>query len=226
MTNPQMTPAAREAAAAMITAKRDELVAERATLVEQRVELLTRLRQVERALSDCRAAARLFGLSIDFPREDEDEERLVMRRRMEERENQRREEMLATLRRDETAAAAANFDIVRKGDPPRPYLEQPKSSVRLPTKPERPPIRDVVLEQLGVAGIAGAKAATIREYIERTFGDIIHEKTVGMTLYRLAKEGLVRRDGHNWFIVPPKAETVNPGVAAPGLEESLTRKET
>jgi hypothetical protein len=84
----------------------------------------------------------------------------------------------------------------------------------------RPTIREIALELLTRAGDNGSKAADIRDYIAKTYSDDLHEKSVGMTLYRLLRDGAVRREGHMWFIVPPKAETVNPGVAAPGSEET------
>jgi hypothetical protein len=56
---------------------------------------------------------------------------------------------------------------------------------------------------------------------ERAFGETIHEKTVGMTLYRMSKDGLVTRDGHTWFITqPPKcSNVVNPGGDTPGSDQ-------
>ncbi len=61
----------------------------------------------------------------------------------------------------------------------------------------------------------------MREFIEKTYGETLHEKTVGMTLYRLSQDNLVHRDGHTWFFgPPPPAETENPGVAAPGSNNS------
>jgi hypothetical protein len=74
----------------------------------------------------------------------------------------------------------------------------------------------VIIERLAAAGAAGAKASSIREFYERASGKSIHEKTVGMTLYRLQGEGLVRREGHVWFSALPKAETENPGGDTPG----------
>jgi hypothetical protein len=39
-----------------------------------------------------------------------------------------------------------------------------------------------------------------------------------MTLYRLSKDNLVRRDGRIWFYVPSvEGETKNPGGGTPGL---------
>jgi len=62
-----------------------------------------------------------------------------------------------------------------------------------------PTVKDLVLERLSQAGSMGSKAAGIREYIKRAYYIDTHEKTVGMTLYRLSQAGLVRREGHRWF---------------------------
>lgn len=73
------------------------------------------------------------------------------------------------------------------------------------------------------AGVSGAKAAPLREQFEKAYGEVIHEKTVGMTLYRLSQDGLVRRDGHTWFLTdPPQGEAVeNPGGDTPGSEDLI-----
>jgi hypothetical protein len=78
------------------------------------------------------------------------------------------------------------------------------------------PVREIVLDRLKTAGSIGAKAVEIRAYAEKLRGIPLHEKTVGMTLYRLSNEGLVRRDGHTWFFVPQDADTKNPGGETPG----------
>jgi hypothetical protein len=81
----------------------------------------------------------------------------------------------------------------------------------------RPSIRTIALERLEGAGPAGLKAADIRKFIEDTYSIETHEKTVGMTLYRLLKDELVRREGHIWFLVPHHgAGTKNPGGETPG----------
>lgn len=82
----------------------------------------------------------------------------------------------------------------------------------------RPPIRTIALDQLRAAP-HGLKAALIREHAERKFGMVLHEKTVGMTLYRLSKENLVHRDGHTWFFGPSPTEPRNPGADTPGQED-------
>lgn len=87
---------------------------------------------------------------------------------------------------------------------------------------ERPTVRELALEQLKKAGVRGIKARAIREYIEKTYNTKLHEKTVGMTLYRLSQDEMARRDGQTWFFVPPMAETTNPGAATPGPSKSAT----
>jgi hypothetical protein len=69
-------------------------------------------------------------------------------------------------------------------------------------KRKMPKLADIVLDCLLLVGERGSKAAPIQEYIESTYDTKIHEKTVGMTLYRLLKKGRVRRNGHTWFFVP------------------------
>jgi hypothetical protein len=91
--------------------------------------------------------------------------------------------------------------------------------VESPPPPKVPKIQEILLERLREAGDAGSKAAPMRQYIEDRYRLKIHDKTVGMTLYRLLGKGQVRREGHIWFFVPPVAETKNPGVSAPGLFE-------
>lgn len=101
--------------------------------------------------------------------------------------------------------------------------EEGEASVSVSTLIEEnaPTIRNIVIAQLASAGEAGAKAADIRKFIEQTYNQTVHEKTVGMTLYRLSKDGLARRDGHTWFSAKPEAETENPGVGAPGSKEGV-----
>lgn len=78
-----------------------------------------------------------------------------------------------------------------------------------------PKVKNIVLDELRKAGARGSKAAPIRQILISIYGIETHEKTVGMTLYRLSREGLARRDGVTWFFVPPQAEK-NPGGETPG----------
>jgi len=81
-------------------------------------------------------------------------------------------------------------------------------------------VRELVLEQLKAVGAKGTTSTALREYIESARNTKLHYKTVGMTLYRLSKDGLVSRHGRTWFIAPPKGEAKNPGGETPGLIET------
>ena len=191
----------------LLVAKRDAVLAERTALIEQRAVLSAKLRKADRDLSDCKAAARLFDLPIDFPDDDED---LALRRRIVQ--NVRAHEGASDPNLAASAARLMSARVLNSSAPrfagggdASHYMaaQQPsllaKQASAAPI--ERPPIRSIVLDQLNAAGPEGVKAADLRAYIERTFGDPIHEKTVGMTLYRLSQDGAVRRDGHTWFLV-------------------------
>lgn len=59
------------------------------------------------------------------------------------------------------------------------------------------PIRVAVLEYLRTLG-RGATAREVRQHLLIEHGIQTHEKTPGMTLYRLLKDGLVERKGRVW----------------------------
>jgi hypothetical protein len=200
---------ARAAAAAIIVAKRDALMAERGELLEQRTGLIGRLRQVDQEIADCRSAARLFSLEIDLPPEDPAD---AQRETIIFQQNQ-----MAVQRARQLATARAAATETPTAPPPSSTTAPPQSF----TSP-RPSLRQILLDQLKLAGAPGSKAVPLREYFQSTYGLVIHEKTVGMTLYRLLKEGLVHRDGHTWFFGPASAETENPGGETPGSDNHAT----
>jgi len=74
-------------------------------------------------------------------------------------------------------------------------------SDELNDEPTPPKVREIVLEQLIAAGSGGIKASSIKEHMVSQ-GIELHEKTVGMTLYRLSRDGISRREGRIWFFVP------------------------
>lgn len=92
---------------------------------------------------------------------------------------------------------------------------------QVPVGDDMPKVSDIILEQLKIAGDKGSKAATIRDYIFNTYSRSLHEKTIGMSLFRLSKKGLVRRIKQTWFFVPPEADAKNPGASTPGQLEFL-----
>lgn len=62
---------------------------------------------------------------------------------------------------------------------------------------DKPTLRDFVLSTLKKQHPAPLKAREIQEQYEFLYGKI-HDKTVGMTLYRLSKDGEVVRKGRDW----------------------------
>jgi hypothetical protein len=91
--------------------------------------------------------------------------------------------------------------------------------------PAKATVRDAVLNYLEAVGDAGMKAAAIRALYEADSGVNLHSKTMGMTLYRLSLQGMVRREGRNWFFVTRSAETENPGGDTPGSEDGQNEEE-
>jgi hypothetical protein len=214
-----LDPLSREAARALLARKCAELVKRRQRLTDERKRILHEGFEVDRSLNDCRAAARVLQIELEIPDEDErdvlERQHLFRLQREADLRERERERQLQARRVEVLPPAAPRFaaqDLLSKlATKPAPGPTATSS---------RPPIRELVLEQLKAAGNAGLKAASMQDFIEKTYKENLHSKTVGMTLYRLSKDGLARRDGHIWFYVPPTAETENPGAATPGPNNS------
>ncbi|MDP1749633.1 MAG: hypothetical protein Q8L22_09250 [Reyranella sp.] len=97
-------------------------------------------------------------------------------------------------------------------------VETPNSEAETPTSEGT--VRDLVLSSLASAGSEGRKASAIRIEIEAQRGTKLHEKTVGMTLYRLSQETppRVHRRGRTWF-------HVEPGTALTGANDEQNTRE-
>ena len=225
MKNDTVAPSPREELIrAEIIARRDQLVAIREALMIQRSDLLVQLRRADRELSDCRATARFFKLDVEFP-DDEADRGMVVERERAEIERQMRLRAINQARRNEIAhrhasppppPATAPLQISEQAVLPITDISLPPTSGTQAAPPKPRSLREVILDRLRVAGADGSKTSVLREFCEREHGRIIHEKTVGMTLYRLQKDGVVRRDGHIWFLASQNANAENPGADTPG----------
>jgi hypothetical protein len=202
-----MDDAVRKLTAREIETRRDSLVEEIERLKEQFSQISRRSREIDRELADCRAAARVFGLDISFPPQETGPHSVSILM-----------DRLSAVRRQLSPA------IVSEALPPKQVLGAP--TVHAEAVVQMPRIKDVTLDRLRAAGDMGQKASEIQGYIVTTYGSGIHEKTVGMTLYRMSQEDppLVHRKGHTWFFGPPIAETKNPGVDAPGHDNSVSNE--
>lgn len=98
-----------------------------------------------------------------------------------------------------------------------PVAPRPESE-REPEPPSGLSIREMVIESLQKSFPMGRFASDIREAIESRRKAKLHDKTIGMTLYRLSQADppLARREGTTWFFVPPDEEKKNPGGETPG----------
>lgn len=184
------------AAVAAIKAKAATLMARHEAISLQRHALFQELRQIDHALVDCQAAARLFDLDLPLPgdlvgsaqKRASEQPQGLLRRRLGQ----------ASLFAEGSVAKAA----VVTSAPPAPITEEPT-------------IRDLVASELQRAGAAGTRAGPLRSFVEKALGRQIHYKTIGMTLYRLSKDEppQARREGVIWYFVPPpSAETKTPGA--------------
>jgi hypothetical protein len=72
-----------------------------------------------------------------------------------------------------------------------------------PAHPKGKTIRELVLEEAEKAFPEAVRASPLRLKLEHMRGEKLHEKTIGMTLYRLLKDGFLRRDKRDWYFVPP-----------------------
>jgi hypothetical protein len=100
--------------------------------------------------------------------------------------------------------------------PPGVKYPPPRPAPPLDTGPStgRPKVKDHVLDAAKAAYPNAVRAAEISKTLAAT-GMHIHEKTVGMSLYRWLQVGKVRRDGRDWYYVP---ESPHPSEPASGSE--------
>lgn len=184
-----------------------QILDERDELLLARLEVRRRLKAVQkedavlrRALFDRRAAGRVFKQTIAVPQEDEAfDSREALDRAMQE------------LRSGSPWLPGQSVPTpvkTREGNITQEELfDHPQPGMR---------ISDLIMEYLKQVGAQGAGATEIRNWLENVHGIKTHEKTPGMTLYRLSKEGLVSRMGRTWFLASALAEKGNPGSETPG----------
>jgi len=90
--------------------------------------------------------------------------------------------------------------------------------------PEEGTIKDFVAEHLRKIYPKTVRARNLQEIYEKETGQTIHEKTIGMTLYRLAKDGLATRTGWDWQFKPESIEP-EPEMELETAEETATHAE-
>jgi len=73
--------------------------------------------------------------------------------------------------------------------------------VEPPSQTDDSNIKELVLRHLKDAGEGGILASTIKDSLKAQ-GIAMHDKTVGMNLWRLSQDNLSRREGRTWFYIP------------------------
>jgi len=182
-----------------LTSKVKELTEEREDVRRSLLENALRDAQIERDINGCIAAARAFEQEIELPKNPP---------------------VPPNLQGHLNAFVAGRNQIAASAPALKTYFGltdgdiEPETLSGESAVPEMPRIADIILDRLKVAGKEGSKASEIRRYISRTYKADIHEKTVGMTLYRLKQDETVRNEGHKWFLASTEAK--NPGGETPG----------
>ena len=185
---------------ARLNEERDLLSVERERLFRLAAKIQATAAKVDQRMMDTIAAGRLFDIPVIVP----DWGRISRGVTLEE-------EMSRLLGEGKWERPEVNIESDDEEFLKAILEENPDQDERESRPAGMPSIREIVLERLKLAGDAGSKASAICEYIENTYAAEIHVKTVGMTLYRLVKEGLARRDGRIWFRVvsPSGADAKN-----------------
>ncbi|MCK1606341.1 hypothetical protein IVB02_34360 [Bradyrhizobium sp. 166] len=214
----------RKAAAGAVVEKFKDLMGQRGDALRRRADIDREIRGYDRALFDCRAAGRLFGVDIELP--DDVRPAMIVRPPPNAARNAlvqgparpaqtAHHDTLGLFSRTQVLGAAT----LPTPTPPLPPIPTVASTTL--TAGAEPSIRDLILLYLKQAGAKGEKASQMRRRVEIFLNRQIHYKTIGMSLYRLSKETppMVRREGQTWFLVTSAAETKDPGASTPGSVE-------
>ena len=197
---------------------RDWLVVERLRLFRLKRAIDAYARTVDSELLKCVEAGRELGAKIALPIWEN-----VWKTSLQE--EMRRVCAVSEWTRPEQAMKKSAYDPLsfddvlasRVGDALRDCEHQEFLARQEGWRARRPTLRQLVLDQLQSAGREGSKAAPIRTHAKQILELDFHVKAVGMTLNRLAKQGLARRKGHVWFPVGRSFE------AGEGREEEPIR---
>jgi hypothetical protein len=201
-----------------IVKRRDWLVVERLRLFRLKRAIDAYAQTVDRQLQECVEAGRELGEKIALPIWEN-----VWKTSLQE--EMRRVCAVSEWTRPEQAMRKSDYNPLSFDDvlmygvwDALEDCELQESRARQETaRARRPTLRQLVLEQLQSAGREGSKAAPIRAHAKQVLERDFHVKAVGMTLNRLAKQGLARRKGRVWFPVGRSFE------AGEGREEELIR---
>ena len=84
-----------------------------------------------------------------------------------------------------------------------------QATVTRGTADARGGFKEQAIEVLKASYPTPMRAAEVQQAVERKLLRQFHEKTAGMTLFRLSKDGVVRRSGWEWYFVPENDRPLN-----------------
>ena len=171
-----------------ILRQRDSLLLKRDRLQRLNHVIAAYMEGIDADLANCVAVGRAFGMLVPLPNWSN-----VLKTSL-DAEMQRVERIIAQEERETPIEQNEKdqellWDLFKKLDEfrYRPYHPAPI-----------PSLQHIVVERLQAAGEEGTTAANIRVYARARASVRFHQKTIGMTLYRLARRGLARREGRVW----------------------------
>lgn len=165
-------------AAAEYLERKAELEKRQGPLIREREKLDQQLTDLQEEIKLLDQAAKTFGINISAQNAED-----VRIQHLIEEENNTEERPYYARKIDQTDS------LETKNDQYQPS-----------------PVRDIALQFIKAHYPAPIKSPDLRIHIEKVLGRRIHEKTAGMTLYRLSKIGKVSRDKQDWVYIPSQTE--------------------
>lgn len=119
----------------------------------------------------------------------------------------RQDELVASAQDCHAAARLFDLDLVAAAAA-QTHQEAPTPLTRASYgSPEPPSVKEFVLREAEAAHPNPVRASALRKLYQDKFGPELHEKTIGMTLYRLSRKQALRRRGIDWYFVPETERT-------------------
>ena len=110
------------------------------------------------------------------------------------------------------AARLFNFDLVGESSTLLTRNLTTKEDSSGSKTAQKRTVREFILDEAKKAHPNPVRAGLIQKALEAERGEKVHYKTVGMTLYRLSIDGLMKRNKYDWFFVPEENRNVSDGA--------------
>jgi len=178
--------------------------------------------------SDLDATKRIFlGKFAELVREfSENEQEVMDAQKFIDIKLERQDELRAAVAQLKAAADQLGFDLFEENTRawaasqaahPEPPVAAPAMTL---TTRAAPTVREFILHEAEKAYPGPVLAADLRRRMADLYGVQVHEKTFGMTLYRLSKEDpprMLRKGRQEWFLIQPNESEAAEKTAASDL---------